>query len=152
MHFPISSSIALLSLSSSIAAYAYPSMYSNEYNLAERDAYPSMYSDEYNLAERDAFAQPQPYEPAHQFYERDFDEDSLYERDLALQEHLYRRELAQLNARSELLERAEKAGKKCHVCNGELGCKKGGHIKKKNGKLLWASGACPPEEAAPAAE
>ncbi|MCJ1434262.1 hypothetical protein MMC27_003629 [Xylographa pallens] len=177
MQFPISSSIALLSFSSSIAAYAYPGLYSDDYNLAERDAYPSMYSDqynlaernahpsiysdeydlaerdaypsiysdEYNLAERDAFAKPEPYEPALRFYERGFDEDSLYERDLALQEQFYRRELADLKIRDELVARGPNG---CHTCVKGT-CKVGGHITKdaKGRAKAWVSGPCPAKAA-----
>ncbi|MCJ1287875.1 hypothetical protein MMC26_007227 [Xylographa opegraphella] len=153
MQLPISSSIALLALSTSIAAYAYPSMYSTEHNLAERDAYPSIYSDEYHLTERDAYAAPEPYQAAHQFYERDFDEDRLFERELALRKQLFGRELTDLRVRNELVARAANG---CHTCKkGDPSlCKVGGHIRKdaKGKAKAWASGPCPAKEAAPAAE
>ncbi|MCJ1321791.1 hypothetical protein MMC15_007136 [Xylographa vitiligo] len=196
MQLPISSSIALLSLCSSITAYAYPSIYSDEYDLAERDAYPSMnfdehnlaerdadasiysdeygleerdayprmysdefilaerdadpsmFSDEYNLAKRDAFAEPEPYQT--RFYERSFDEDTLYERDLALLQERHRQQMEALKIRSELVERIPK---KCYTCKGQLGCPVGKHVVyNKNGKAAGtAAGGCPAPEAAPEA-
>ncbi|MCJ1294636.1 hypothetical protein MMC34_006194 [Xylographa carneopallida] len=128
---------------------AYPGIYSDEYHLAERDAYPSIYSDEYDLVERDAYAEPEPYEPVQQFYERSLED--LYERDLALRQQFSRRELVDLQIRNELVARAPNG---CHTCKkgDPSSCKVGGFITKDaRGKAkAWKSGACPAKEAAPA--